>query len=203
MQGKPTSLDIAYLAGSGMTSRIRSTGLSAATVVLVLLTGAAYAADSPNTDQLIRALQARVQVLEDREAIHTLLIDYGRLIDQRDFDGFAQLFATASEYDSAGTVTRGPAAIAQFLKDIIGRNPAGFGTPNFHLFSNETVGVQGDRATARSKGAFVVPAEGNRPAMVLLATYDDVLTREDGKWKFLRRVVRGDIPAPRAAPARK
>jgi hypothetical protein len=126
--------------------------------------------------------------------------DYGRLLDKRDFDGFAGLWAAQAEYVSGGTVSRGPKAIADSLKDIIGRNPLGFGTPNFHVFFNESIEVQGERATAVSKSAFVVPSEGNRPEAVILASYDDVFTRENGRWKFLKRVVHGDIPAPKQAP---
>ena len=39
----------------------------------------------------------------------------------------------------------------------------------------------------------------NKPEMLLLATYHDQFVREDGRWKFKRREVHGDIPVPRAA----
>ena len=178
-------------------NRTRAAVMASAALTTLSLFAIAPSRAADSSDALVRALQSRVQTLEDREAIHKLLDDYGRLIDERNFDAFAQLWAKASEYDSAGTVTKGPAAIAGFLKDIIGRNPSGFGTPNFHVFFNETVEVNGDTATARSKAAFMVPAEGNKPSMVMLANYHDELVREDGRWKFLKRVVRGDIPAPK------
>ncbi len=146
--------------------------------------------------QQLQALQARVQALESREEIRILMHDYGRLLDERDFDGFERLFATQSEYDSGGKVSTGPAAIARFLRDIIGRNPAGFKTPNFHVFFNESIEVQGDRGSAVSKSAFIVPGEGHKADAVILANYHDSFIRENGRWKFLRRVVRSDIPAP-------
>lgn len=142
-------------------------------------------------------LQSRVQSLEAREEIRILMHDYGRLLDERNFDDFAQLFSAQSEYDSGGLISKGPAAIAAFLKDIIGRNPAGYKTPNFHIFFNESIEVQGDRGTAVSKSAFVVPGEGNKADAVILANYHDVFIRENGRWKFLKRVVRSDIPAPK------
>ena len=77
------------------------------------------------------------------------------------------------------------------------KNPNGYGAPNFHLFFNENIDADGDRATSTSKAAFVVRSEGNKPEMAILASYDDVLVREKGQWKFQRRVVHGDIPAPR------
>jgi hypothetical protein len=148
--------------------------------------------------QQLQDLRARVQALEAREEIRILMHDYGRLLDARDFDGFAQLFAAQSEYDSAGTVTRGPQAIAASLQSIIGRNPLGFKTPNFHIFFNESIEVQGERGTAVSKSAFVVPGDGNQPNAVMLANYHDDFIRENGRWKFLRRRVRSDIPVPQS-----
>jgi hypothetical protein len=94
-----------------------------------------------------------------------------------------------------GTI-KGGAAIAKALEDILRRNPTGFRSPNFHLFANEIIRIDGDEATAVSKGIFVVPGDGDKPDLVMLATYRDVLTRDGGRWKFRRRVVHGDIPAP-------
>ena len=142
------------------------------------------------------AKDAAVRVLQDREAIRVLLRDYGRTLDARDFEGFAALFATDAEYVSGATV-RGPAAIGQSLKDIMGRNPLGFREPNVHVFFNEVIEVQGDRATSTSQSLYVVTGERNTPELALMASYDDVLVREDGRWKFQKRVVRGNIPAPR------
>jgi ketosteroid isomerase-like protein len=141
---------------------------------------------------------ARLQQLEDREAIRVLFNDYGRLIDERNFAAFAELFAANSEYVAGPNVAKGPAAIRAQLEGAIGSNTMGIGSPNFHIFFNESIRVEGDRATATSKGAFVAPDEKGRPQIIILATYDDVLTREGGRWKFQRRVVRGDLPAPRA-----
>ncbi len=156
---------------------------------------------APDLAQQLHELQARVQALEGREEIRILMHDYGRLLDERDFDGFAQLFAGRAEYDSGGMVSKGPAAIAGFLKDIIGRNPAGYQTPNFHVFFNESIEVQGDRGTALSKSAFLVPGEGGKADAVIVANYHDVFVKESGRWKFLQRVVRSDIPAPKPKPA--
>jgi len=189
-----------------MVGKIRIVTLSVATTLAAAI-GCAHFMRTADADvvqgvsrdgtQLLQELQARVRALEGREEIRILMHDYGRLLDERNFDGFAQLFASQSEYDSGGVISKGPDAIAAFLKDIIGRNPAGFKTPNFHVFFNESIEVQGDRGTAVSKSAFVVPGEGNKADAVILANYHDVFIRENGHWKFLRRVVRSDIPAPK------
>ena len=43
------------------------------------------------------ALAARIQTLEDREAIRALLVAYATTLDNRDFAGFEQLWADATE----------------------------------------------------------------------------------------------------------
>jgi len=143
------------------------------------------------------SIETRLRRLEDREEIRQVLIDYGRTLDKRDFDGFSKLFSRNAEYAGGGSteVIKGAGAIAKSLKEIIQKNPAGLNSPNFHLFSNETIQIKGDEASASSMGAFVVRGDNNLPETVMLATYYDVLIRENGSWKFKRRVVQGDIPS--------
>ena len=142
-------------------------------------------------------LETRLQILEDREEIRQLLIDYGRTLDKRDFNGFSKLFTQDAEYfgGAGGDAIKGPDAIAKFLKDIFEQNPSGVKSPNFHLFANESIQVNGDEATASSKGIFVVPDGNDQPETVMLATYKDILVRENGMWKFKQRVVQSDIPS--------
>ena len=143
------------------------------------------------------SIENRLRVLEDRGKIRQLLVDYGRTLDTRDFDGFARLFAKDAEYTGGGggDPVRGPEAIAGLLKDVFEANPTGVRSPNFHLFANEIIQVDGDEAIASSKGVFVVPGDNDQPESVMLATYEDMLVREDGVWKFKRRIVRSDIPS--------
>jgi hypothetical protein len=62
--------------------------------------------------------------------------------------------------------------------------------------------VHGDRATAVSKGGYVMATPDNTKAdFLLLAEYRDELVKEDGQWKFLKRViVRARSRCPRRAP---
>jgi len=162
--------------------------------------GAAQSLDSRSGEPM----ESRLRRLEDREEIRRLLVDYGRTLDQRDFGAFAGLFAEDAEYAGGGgtDAIKGAAAIGKSLEEIFRKNPTGLRSPNFHLFTNEVIEIHGDEATALSKGLFVVPGDDNKPGMVMLATYSDTLTRESGRWKFKRRVVHGDIPAP-PEPKRK
>jgi hypothetical protein len=73
---------------------------------------------------------------------------------------------------------------------------------NYHLMSNFVIEVQGDRATAWSRWQFVVPGTGadKRPVIAQAGRYDDTLVREDGRWKFQRRVASSDLPQPNPQP---
>ncbi len=139
---------------------------------------------------------------EDRAAIHRLLVDYGRTLDARDFDGFAGLFARDGVYVAGGADGRplsGPQA-GEAMRRTFAENALGFAEPNYHLFFNETVDFTGaDSARARSQSLYMVPSEDGAPRAAMMASYDDELVREDGRWKFARRVVHGQMPA---APAR-
>ena len=144
------------------------------------------------------SIEERLRALEAREEIRQRMIDYGRTLDQRDFAGFSKLFAHDAEYGSGGGggVMKGPEAIAKLLEDVMRKNPTNLNTPNFHLFCNEIIQVNGDKATAVSKGIFVVRGDQDKPEAVMLATYTDEFIREKGAWKFKRRMVQGDIPSP-------
>src|SRR5207248_2942837 len=136
------------------------------------------------------SVEARLQAIEDRQDIHALLMNYGRTLDARDFAGFEQLFARDAEYGSARSpLVKGPAAIRTYLEGQLKKNAAPEPGRDFHLFYNETIEVSGDTATALSKGAFYVRGEGNKLETTAVVNYHDELIREDGRWKFKRRVL--------------
>jgi 4-carboxymuconolactone decarboxylase len=142
------------------------------------------------------ALEARLRRFEDTEEIERLLLDYGRHLDSRDLAAYSRLFATDGEWVGGfGSVT-GPANIQAFMEKNLGTGPNRAG--NYHLLSNFVITVDGDTATAWSRWAFVVP--GERGATIAQAgRYDDTLVRENGHWRFKRRVASNDTPGPAAA----
>src|SRR5262249_19340175 len=123
------------------------------------------------------SLAARVRRLEDMESIRKVLLDYGRYLDARDFASYSRLFARDGEWDGGFGKARGPAAIQAFMeKNIAGPNRA----HNYHLLSNFVIDVQGDKATAWSRWAFVVPGADGKPSVVQGGHYEDTLVRENG-----------------------
>lgn len=179
----------------------RSLAATAAIAIACLASGCA-----PRSGQQAEALSSelaalRTEVAEARaqNAIRGLMHAYGRLIDARDWDGFAKIWTDDAVYvggPGSETVRGGP-AISDFLRNIISANPSGVGEPNFHVFFNEEIDVQGESARATSMSTFVIPGPNGAPAMIILARYEDEFVLRDGEWKFQRRVVNSQLPAPR------
>jgi uncharacterized protein (TIGR02246 family) len=146
-----------------------------------------------------QSLAARVQRLEDMEEIRTVLLDYGRFLDARDFGAYSGLFARDGEWVGGFGTVQGPAAIQAFMeKNLPGPNRGN----TFHILSNFEIEVHGETATARSRWTFVTPGADQKPAMAQAGRYDDTLVRENGHWRFKRRTASNDIPMPGPGPAK-
>lgn len=146
----------------------------------------------------VQQLETKVQVLEDKEAIRDLLIEYGRRLDEGDWVGYSQLFARRGTWTgSLGTAT-GPTEILAMLRKTLGAATAYDPTKvrSFHLVTNCVIQIEGDRATATSRWTNFARDDDNRLVPRLAGRYEDVLVREDGKWRFLSRLAPRDIPNP-------
>jgi len=148
-----------------------------------------------------KSAEARLQAIEDKEAIHEVMMNYGRTLDARDFAGFAELFARDAEYVAGPSAAKGPAAIRELLEGLLKKNAAPTPGRDFHLFFNETIDVNGNEATALSKGGFFVRGADRQLQTSALVNYHDQFVREDGKWKFKRRQL-GETAPPPAGEAR-
>ena len=148
------------------------------------------------------ALSTRIQTLEDREAIRALLVAYASTLDNRDWAGFEQLWAKESEFlGGAGNAAKGPAAIRDLLRGLLGKNGAPTPGRDFHLVMNQTVDVAGDTASGFSRGTWVSTNAENRLQVSIIANYYDQFVREDGRWKFKRHQI-GGAPPPSATGSR-
>lgn len=159
----------------------------------LLLAGCQPAPDDASAE--LAALQTQVAELQAKEEIRELFAAYGRTLDSRDFAAFGALYARDSEYVGGGAsgTARGPEEIAALLERLITTNASG---ANLHTYSNESITVNGDTATGTSRGQFYVQDANGGPQPLIFATYRDEFVREDGRWKFRRREVIGDIPGP-------
>jgi len=159
------------------------------------LSASFVAGQSVRGSQVETALSARLQHLEDMEEIRTLLLDYGRFLDSRDLPAYSRLFAKDGEWVGGFGSARGPAGIQAFMEKNLGTGPNRGNT--YHILSNFVIDVKGDTATAWSRWTFITPGADGKPVISQAGRYDDTLVREDGHWKFKRRVASNDIPAPK------
>ena len=131
--------------------------------------------------------EARLQRLEDIEAIRTLLVRYGRELDKRDFAAYGALFAQDGSWKGGMGTATGPEAIAKMVAAGFERmEPALYRNSN-HVMSSFDIQVDGDTATAWSRWTWVVVGPDGKPRPERAGHYEDTLIRERGEWKFKSR----------------
>ncbi|HEX5111118.1 MAG TPA: nuclear transport factor 2 family protein [Vicinamibacterales bacterium] len=159
------------------------------------LLGLPAASAAQRSAQPKESAEARLQRFEDKEEIQNLLLDYGRFLDSRDFKSYSNLFAKDGEWVGGFGSVSGPANIQAFMEKNMGTGPNK--ANNYHLLSNFVITVKGDTATAWSRWAFVVPGQSGA-TIAQAGRYDDTLVRENGAWRFKRRVASNDTAPPAA-----
>ena len=86
-------------------------------------------------------------------------------------------------------------AIFELVDGMRGTLLTDAGGDDVHVAVNEVIELDGDRARVTSTWVYLIRAEGDVPEVSKVGHYDDVVTREDGRWKFLRRTAPMDIPS--------
>jgi 3-phenylpropionate/cinnamic acid dioxygenase small subunit len=175
-------------------------GLTAVAVLSLVSFGRAFGADSA---------AARLQKIEDRQAIEQLLMgDYPRALDGAEWAAYAALFAKDGTLIMGSTKLTGPAAIQEYFSAR--PRPASAaaasacpvppgGHTSEHVVNNLTLQINGDTATDQAYWQTIVTRDC-KSVVAGAGHYEDLLKREDGRWKFLKREIVDDIP-PRANPA--
>lgn len=135
------------------------------------------------------------------EGIRYLLAEYCHTIDDGRDAEWADLFHPDARFtlDGLGELS-GRDSVRTFVNGALEALAAhGIAGIN-HLTYNTTIGVEGDRATATSDLAVMVPAQGAFTA-IALGRYHDVLVYQD-RWRFRERRIswfKDDLPAAFAA----
>ena len=124
----------------------------------------------------------------DRIRIHEVIGLHGHLVDEGEFQRFDEVFTDDVVYDVTalgGTRMTGASAIAAAGRVLGTANPLGH-----HVTNIVVLGIEGDRAQARSKGLAVM-SDGTTGSVV----YDDEIRRTDRGWRIaVRRVLPRRIP---------
>jgi uncharacterized protein (TIGR02246 family) len=134
-----------------------------------------------------RALEERIQRLEDRDAIRELIAQYGFSIDDRDIEGIAALFtpdACFRSVDGVMNATGRDAVVQQFHGRFAVLGPS-------NHFTHDRV-VRFDPANADlAFGTVSSHAEvvRNGTPMITALRYADTYQKLEGRWYFKERVV--------------
>lgn len=133
------------------------------------------------------AADARLRKTEDVQAIQSLLVHYGRVLDKRDFKAYGALFAQDGSWTGGMGQATGPEAIAKMVAAGFDRMEPSLYQKSYHVMTSFDVDVTGDTATAWSRWTWVVVGSSGRPQTERAGHYEDTLVRERGEWKFKTR----------------
>ncbi len=136
-------------------------------------------------------LEARLQRLEDHQEILQSLIDYGELLDTRDLDGWAELWATDGEFEmSTGKVAKGRQAIKSMLGAIIVTSPQSV----LHMELNPRITIDGDQASSTMMFAVARTQDDGLTRVVWLGHHHSRHVRTPDGWKISYRRNTVDLP---------
>ena len=141
---------------------------------------------------------------EDKEAIRELFSEYCFRMDDRRFAELGALFTEDGDWIARYARARGPAEIAALMARNIPAEPK-----RKHFVMNSLIRLDGDRASARTSYLVVLQASGARLVPSVAGTYEDVLVRTTGGWRFRERRLVHDLaaelglnlPSTRSSPA--
>lgn len=130
-------------------------------------------------------LEARLQALEDREAIRALIAAYGPLADTGDSAELAALWTEDGTYAVGGMGTaQGREAIAGLIDGPTHRALMADGCA--HLLGPVAISLDGDRATAQGHSVVLRHTGGSFEVLRVSANRWD-LVRKSGGWRVSRR----------------
>jgi 3-phenylpropionate/cinnamic acid dioxygenase small subunit len=137
------------------------------------------------------SLEARVRRLEDRQEILQSLIDYGELLDTRDLDGWARLWAADGEFEmSTGRLAKGREEIKNMLGAIIANSPQTV----LHLEINPRIAIDVDEATSTMLYAVARTQDDGLTRVVWLGHHHSRHVRTPDGWKIAYRRNTVDLP---------
>ncbi len=127
----------------------------------------------------MKTLEARIQEIEDREAIRELTAMYCKCVVQGDVEKIVDLFTADGILESGDTYVKGHAELLAAYREALGDlRPL----PCVH---NHIIEVEGDRA----QGTCTLELRGvtDGASQIGAGHYEDSFQRLDGAWKFSHR----------------
>lgn len=139
----------------------------------------------------MNSVDARLQRLEDLQAIQQLFIDYGHYLDLGDFEAYGALFVEEGQIQLGplGRAT-GPKAITELMRANLEQHVGN----SYHLITSPIIHLKGDEASSEVMWTVVVKESDGQPRLTMMGRHKDRLVKRSGQWRFLLR--RGFIDLP-------
>lgn len=135
------------------------------------------------------------ETLADKHAIEELVARYNHSIDALQMDVWLDLWTDDAVFDGIGKYLVGKAAIKEFA-DVHEKNYARKMPGGRHFTTNIASNVVGNHATARSY-LQLWSTDANGARIAYTGVYDDVLVKQNGRWRFAgRKMVHDKPPEP-------
>jgi len=143
----------------------------------------------PRTSEVRPLLQ---QVL-DRHEIQELLTEYMRRLEARDWVGYAELFAASGELHFNENHFIGSQVIRDSMTKLAPSDPTRPAPSAADLLTNVSITLTGDTAASMARWTGIQLGPENRPVVTRAGRYEDTLVRENGRWRFQKRIVHVDV----------
>ena len=135
----------------------------------------------------IKNLEKRLELLESKEDIRTLVSEYAEACDQQDIKYLEQLFTEEAEFYSLNGMlnSAGRQNILDMYTEVFQTRG-----PSFHWTHDVRVNID-SKDTSKAIGTVYSHAETTRDGISSLAAmrYDDEYSNEEGRWKFSKRTI--------------
>jgi len=129
-------------------------------------------------------LATRLQLIEDKDEIRSLVARYGMIVDNRDIDGLYEVFAPDVCFagkGASGKLEGADAVVAHY------KNRFNLMTVSNHYTHDHVIWFDGDDTAYGIVNAHVEMINQGEPTVGALR-YKDIYTRYDGQWRFKERV---------------
>jgi ketosteroid isomerase-like protein len=150
-------------------------------------------ATSTNSQDRSDTLEARLKLIEDRQAIHDVIVRYCRGVDRSDPDLVLASFHDDAIDNHFGVVLPFREAIGTLKAARSGSAPSK--TRSMHNICNVLVDVDGDVARCETYVTVIVriPHEGKEIDWTHAGRYVDRFERRNGEWRIAYRTVVYDL----------
>jgi hypothetical protein len=129
----------------------------------------------------------------DRQEIQELLSEYMRHLEARDWTRYAELFAGNGELHFNENHFVGSEVIRESMQKRAPANPAPAAAD---LLPNVSIDGNGNAATSTSRWTGIQLGPDKTPVVTRAGRYEDTLVRENGRWRFQKRIVHVDVTPP-------